>query len=731
MGRLANRFANRDARTAFVIPFWLELSTPAVVFSASILIILGSLGSGISDQRSAALGVNVAGHQRTLNQRVQKEALARALGASRDVDETLALMRTRAEAMRNGGTVPFGKDKTITVTPLQSPGEVALIDEQIELIAGLEESVASLAGGETGTEALSGFEERTKELHRVCNALVTEMQLSSENRLDSLLSLARLLAFGAVLVGACVAAFNVRRLTSSIEAVGSAARDIAGGQLQVDIEGHDRDPVGRMALDLMEAAEGIRASLGADRVDWAEVAESRAQDSQVKLTMLKQSPGGLIYASLDGDIEFSNPSAALMLRQAGLVGGEMNIEGRPLAGLFAKAKLSEEGLLEEGQMSWDREVEAGGRTLSLQSLPIVSEDGDTLGRLITLTDASERVLRESEARATAERERDERDRLERDVERVLAAVDQAASGDLTVRTELAGERPVQRVGEQLDRMLGTIEKTMITLFRHVGGLRAVAGDMTDVSSNLGASADETANQAQSAFVAAKSAAESSAATAAGISQMTVSIDEIAASAATAAQVAGEAVKAANASDELVQSLGARSQEIEDVVKVINAIASQTNLLALNASIEAARAGNAGKGFAVVANEVKGLATETSDATRQIAARIEGIQNDIESAVDGIRNINGTISQIDVTQSTIAATVEEQSATAREMSRAVDESAGGTETIRSAIDAVAAQAARTVDSSEKTKETARLISETTVAIESLVRQYRLSEVELAA
>ena len=71
-----------------------------------------------------------------------------------------------------------------------------------------------------------------------------------------------------------------------------------------------------------------------------------------------------------------------------------------------------------------------------------------------------------------------------------------------------------------------------------------------------------------------------------------------------------------------------SNEINSFLEVIQSIADQTNMLALNATIEAARAGEAGKGFAVVASEVKELATQTSKATDDIAARIQTLQDGI-------------------------------------------------------------------------------------------------------
>ncbi len=82
----------------------------------------------------------------------------------------------------------------------------------------------------------------------------------------------------------------------------------------------------------------------------------------------------------------------------------------------------------------------------------------------------------------------------------------------------------------------------------------------------------------------------------------------------------------------IKRLGESSQEIGDIVGLINDIAEQTNILSLNAAIQAAMAGDAGRGFAVVADEVQRLAERSADATKQIEALVKTIQTDTGEAV---------------------------------------------------------------------------------------------------
>jgi methyl-accepting chemotaxis protein len=134
----------------------------------------------------------------------------------------------------------------------------------------------------------------------------------------------------------------------------------------------------------------------------------------------------------------------------------------------------------------------------------------------------------------------------------------------------------------------------------------------------------------------------------------------------ASRLADEAGAAAQEASVTVDRLRDSSAAIGNVVTLIAQIARQTTMLALNATIEAARAGAAGRGFAVVATEVKALAVQTQDATKEIERRIDALQKDATGSVDAVHRISSAIEAIRPVFAHVTGAVAEQNATTSEI-----------------------------------------------------------------
>lgn len=316
--------------------------------------------------------------------------------------------------------------------------------------------------------------------------------------------------------------------------------------------------------------------------------------------------------------------------------------------------------------------------------------------------------------------------IARPLKKSVAVLESVAGGDLTRRLEIDSSDETGRMSVALNGALDNLSAAMRSIDENAQTLACSAEEMTSVSGTLGRTAEETSSQATVVAAACEQVSSNIQTVATGAEEMTASIKEIAKNSTDAAEVATNAVKVTAATSETIAKLGQSSAEIGEVVKVITSIAQQTNLLALNATIEAARAGEAGKGFAVVANEVKELAKETAEATKDIGAKIETIQTDTKNAVSAIAEISAIIAKINDLQNSNAGAVEEQSATTNEMSRNVAEAAKGSREIAENIASVAQAASGTTSAAGDTLRAAQELARLSNELHGLIGKFKFDK-----
>jgi methyl-accepting chemotaxis protein len=143
-------------------------------------------------------------------------------------------------------------------------------------------------------------------------------------------------------------------------------------------------------------------------------------------------------------------------------------------------------------------------------------------------------------------------------------------------------------------------------------------------------------------------------------------------AASAAQVATQGGTVVAQVVRTMDDIQSSSQQIANIISVIDAIAFQTNILALNAAVEAARAGEQGRGFAVVASEVRNLATRSAQAAREIKGLIDASVDRVDTGSRLVRSAGTTMHGIVDSVQRVTLVMGEITAAAAEQSAGIGE-----------------------------------------------------------
>jgi methyl-accepting chemotaxis protein len=298
-----------------------------------------------------------------------------------------------------------------------------------------------------------------------------------------------------------------------------------------------------------------------------------------------------------------------------------------------------------------------------------------------------------------------------------AGMDRLAAGDLEARLEKEFIKDYEALRAKFNSAAERMQQAM-------RGITATSGAIGESTREIARAAEDLSqrNEQQAATLAE---------TASAVDSITQTVRKTADSAIEARGIVGAAkegaVKSEKIVDEAIEAMGGiekSSEQIGQIIGVIDEIAFQTNLLALNAGVEAARAGDAGKGFAVVATEVRALAQRSAEAAKEIKELIAASNAKVQDGValvaetgSSLRRFVEQVNKIDSVVTDIAASAEAQSRGLREVNTAVQE-----------IDQVTQKNAAM---SEETHAASRSLAEDSAELVALVSRFKIGEIEPAA
>ena len=523
-----------------------------------------------------------AGELRVLSQRIAKNATEAAAGKAAAFK---LLGDARNDFARRWGYLKKGDPQTgLPAAPSAVRAEMRAVQTDWEALL-------------KNTDAILASEQTVLSLHQVAATLaetVPQLQLESEKVVDILLQRGAPASQVALAQRQSLLAERILGAVNTVLAGDESAAQAA------DTFGRDANRFGQVLNGMLQGNAGLRITQVEDpdaRARLAEIAELFEFVSGSVDEILETSPQ--LFQVRASASNIFNLSQTLLDEASHLATGFENLaSGR----------------------SFDT---IGGYVLGLLALTSIILIG------LVMVRETNRQLHE-----TAEKN----ERNQNAIMRLLDEIEDLADGDLTVTASVT-EDFTGTIADSINYSVDQLRDLVATINLTAGQVAGAVQETQATAMHLAQASEHQAQQIAEASTA--------------INQMAQSIDQVSANAAESSAVAERSVEIANKGNEVVHNtihgmdnireqiqdtakrikrLGESSQEIGDIVSLIDDIADQTNILALNAAIQASMAGDAGRGFAVVADEVQRLAERSSAATRQIETLVRAIQADTNEAV---------------------------------------------------------------------------------------------------
>lgn len=369
------------------------------------------------------------------------------------------------------------------------------------------------------------------------------------------------------------------------------------------------------------------------------------------------------------------------------------------------------------------QIARGNLQLTLRDGQVKDEIGDLARSLeVLLENNREKARLEQETqtnRSLGEEERIARERtaakeaadVKFAVDSLAGALAKLSDGDVSYRIEQPFVGRLDSVRGDFNSSADKLQDALTRVSENARGIDAGANEIKSAADDL---AKRTEQQA--------AAVEE---TAAALEQITTTVKDAAKRAQEAGQLVSRTRVGAERSGEVVRQaviamerIEKSSNEISNIIGVIDEIAFQTNLLALNAGVEAARAGEAGKGFAVVAQEVRELAQRSANAAKEIKALINTSN---EQVGEGVQLVGNTGKALD----TIVAEVQEINHHVVAIVESAQEQSTGLQQINTAVNQMDQDTQKNAAMVEETTAASHSLAMEVAALNQLLRQFKLA------